>query len=263
MKCLRKVFLTENNEQIVAGMNIDPKAKRDCEAKHRSPNEQAICKRISMAGFSGASMFAVSQNLPLPKFDKPDPSVVSQTYESHPQYQCRLDTYFNGAVCDVSENEDFSATDPKVAACNKSATVDYGFRPQCWFKPTGGGVDPDPTLGGAATTPNVNGQTSVSTNNINNAIPIKLDVSNFNGAKAMAFEVSKPNQQFSNPNGTAPDQANGHLLQIFQSTRGTYNLIPAQHLPGWGTYQIRVIALDASQNAISKNSNSFILNLKR
>ena len=267
-KCLRKVFQKEDNQQIVEQMKIDPTVQRECNQKHSDPNEQAICKRISMAGLSGASMFAVIQNQPMPKFDTPDPAVVGQTYESHPQYQCRLDTYFNGAVCDVSEDIDFSSTDPQIGACNQAANKNYGFRPLCWYKPNGGGnpnptPDPSPAPAGMAQTPNVNGQTSITVNNPNTTIPIQIDVSNILGATGFAFEISKPNQVFSNPNGSVPDQSNGLILEQYQSKKGTYTLLPAKHLPGWGVYQIRVIALDTQTNAVSKNSNSFILNLKR
>lgn len=267
MKCLRKVFLRDDNQQIVSAMTVDPVAAQKCAEKHTEPNELAICKRISMAGFSGASMFAVIQNQNLPKFDSPDPSVVSQTYESHPQFQCRLDTYFNGAVCDVSEDIDLGNSDPKVGACNQSATVNYGFRPLCWYKPSGSNPNPDPnpnpTPAGIAKTPTANGMVSVNSNNPNTMIPLVLDVSNFTGAANLAVEVSKPNKQFANPNGTSPDQPNGLFVQVYKRTQGTYNLLPAQQLPSWGTYQIRVISLDPNQKPVSRNSNSFILNLRK
>ncbi|MBY0518431.1 MAG: hypothetical protein K2P81_16085 [Bacteriovoracaceae bacterium] len=263
-KCMRKVFLRENNEAIVKQMKIDSLVAKKCEEKHPEPNEAAICKRISMAGLSGASMFAVMQNQAMPKFETPDPSIVQVTYESHPAFQCRLDTYFNGAVCDVSANDDFNQNDPKIGACNG----DFGFRPLCWFKPTGGGnpnpnPNPNPTPNGVAPTPTVQGQTTVVTNNPNQIIPIEIDVSGISGATGIAIEVSKPNQQFANPNGTSADRANGLFAQVFQKTRGTYKLAPAKQLPNWGTYQIRVIALDAKTNPVSKNSNVLTLNLRK
>ncbi len=269
MKCLRKVFAQDNNEQIVSDMKVDPTAEKECEERHSVSNDQAICKRIAMAGFASSSMFAVMQNRPLPDFNNPDPSKVSQTFESHPQYQCRLDTYFNGAVCDIAEDVDLGQRDPNEGACNRAEKYSFGLRPLCWFKPNGSGggtdpdPDPDPTPSGVAATPHVNGQTSIRSNNPNSIIKLQIDVSRFAGAAGLAFEVSKPNQQFSNPNGSAPDSQNGLFLEVYQLTRGVYSLNPSRQLPTWGVYQIRVIALDKNRKPVSKNSNSFVLNLQR
>lgn len=258
-KCMRKVFDRDNNAQIVAGMNIDPKVKKDCEERHADVNDQDMCKRISMAGLASASIFV--NNGAYPKFETPDPAVVSQTYESHPKAQCRLDTYFNGSVCDVPAETDFGS-DPKTGACNFSAEKPFGHRPLCWFKPSGGGtVDPNPT--GVAKTPTVNGQVTLTTRNPNQQLQFALDVREFSGVVGLAVEVSKPNKQFSNPNGTSTDQVNGMFAQVFQRTNGIYYLTPSKQLAGWGTYQIRVIALDKDTKPVSKNSNSFILTLQK
>lgn len=269
MKCLRKLFSIDNNEQIISEMKIDPLVESQCNDKHTVSNDQAICKRISMAGLASASMFAVMQNQSLPRFENPDPSTVTSSYESHPQYQCRLDTYFNGAICEISEDEEIGQNDPNEGTCNRLDQYDHGIRPLCWYKPAGGTTgpdpdpDPEPTPAGVAKTPHINGQTSINSNNPSMMIPIQIDVSNIQGAAGFAFEVSKPNAQFSNPNGSAPDQQNGLFLEVYQGTGGVYNLLPSQRLPNWGIYQIRIIALDNNKKPVSKNSNSFILNLRR
>jgi hypothetical protein len=265
IKCLKKVFSKENNEQIVSGMTIPKSVEKECKAKFSSANDQAICKRISMAGFSSASMSAVSQNAPLPKFDTPDPGRVPSNYESHPQYQCRLDTYFNGAVCDISEDIEIGQTDPNVGVCNRADSYDYGLRPLCWFKPQSGNGNPDPTPtpGGVAPTPSVNGQTTVASNNPNTVIPLQIDLRSIQGAAGFGIEVSKPNQQFLNPNGSEPDRQNGLFLEIIRQPSGVYSLNPSRQLPSWGVYQIRIIVLDSSGNAISKNSNPFVLSLRQ
>ncbi len=75
----------------------------------------------------------------------------------------------------------------------------------------------------------------------------------------MAIELSKPNREFTNPNGTAPDRVNGLGTKVFRRVYGIYNFIPQQELPGYGTYQIRVIGLDANQRPVSRFSDSFRL----
>ena len=51
----------------------------------------------------------------------------------HPYAQCRLDTYFNGALCTVSEIIDFDDDEETTGACHKKNGDDRGLRPQCWF----------------------------------------------------------------------------------------------------------------------------------
>lgn len=257
-KCLRKLFRNDNNESIVQNMNIDPLVTQKCEAEFSVANDIAICKRISMAGHSAASMFAVMSNRALPKFDTPDPNVVTTTYESHPAYQCRLDTYFGGANCEVQDTVEIGQSNPNVGTCNRKDGFSEGLRPLCWYKPTnsGGGNDGGNPPSGAAKTPTVGGQTSISVTNPNQPIRIATDVSEFSGVVGIGIEFSRPNRQFSNPNGINPDPSNGLRTEVYKNVKGTYTLIPVKQLPGWGTYQMRVIGLDINKRPVSKFSNS-------
>ncbi len=60
----------------------------------------------------------------------PDQSTVDQTYEDHPQAQCRLDTYLAGEICPARGV--MSNVDPRVHSCWGGVT---GSRPRCWFAP--------------------------------------------------------------------------------------------------------------------------------
>ena len=53
------------------------------------------------------------------KFDTPDQTVVSAT-NHHPAPQCRLDTYFAGAVCDKSYGDVVSNDDPNQGVCTRT-----------------------------------------------------------------------------------------------------------------------------------------------
>lgn len=267
-KCLRKLMASEDNENIVRQMQIDPAADQKCDEQHSVGNDAAICKRISMAGYASSSMFAAIQNGRMPAFDNPDTSKVARTYESHPHYQCRLDTYFQGASCPVDESIDVSQRDPNVGTCNRAANFTEGLRPLCWFKPSGAvtpnpSPNPNPPVGDISKTPLINGQENYQTNNVRNSIPIKLDVGGFSGVEYLAIEISKPNKRFANPNGTSPDRSNGIGVEVHKGSFGTYNLIPIKHLPGYGSYQIRVIGLDSKRQPVSKYSNSLTLTLTR
>jgi hypothetical protein len=263
-KCLRKVFMSDDNESIVNNMKIDSTAKKKCEAQFSVDNDVAICKRIAMAGFSGSSLFAKLGGNRLPKFNKPDSNVVAQTLESHPPYQCRLDTYFQGASCTVKESVEIGQNDANTGTCNRRDSFTEGLRPLCWFKPTGGGGGGDnPPVGDIAPTPTVNGQTSITVTNPNQMLQIYVDVSRFANVAQIAVEFSKPNKRFRNPNSTSPDRRNGLRVEVHPNTVGNYQLIPARHLPNWGQYQMRVIGLDRRKKPVSKFSNSLEINLRQ
>lgn len=134
-KCLRKAFLNDNNPAVVRKLGA-PKTLTDACAKAWSNrDDRAICVRNGMAGVSVAGLFAALRNQPEAKFDTPDPKIVSKTDDSHPAHQCRLDTYFQGALCEVSFNEDVSQKDEVQGTCHGTLGHKSGLRPLCWFKP--------------------------------------------------------------------------------------------------------------------------------
>jgi hypothetical protein len=136
LKCLRKTFLNDNNAEIVSKMNVPSMVSEACaKANKRNADETAVCIRMSMAGKSVADLFSSLSRLPEAKFDTPDRKIVSSTDDNHPKAQCRLDTYFQGSLCDINMNEDVSQTDEVKATCHPSLGHTKGTRPLCWFKP--------------------------------------------------------------------------------------------------------------------------------
>lgn len=115
-------------------------------------NAQAWCIRTALGGHSLATLLAAiggRQAAPAPSFDTPDKKVVTKTYVSHPKAQCRLDTYFSGALCtakwdlNVIPAKGFSGGQDTPNAekeamkysCFTAAGHKVGVRPACWFKP--------------------------------------------------------------------------------------------------------------------------------
>lgn len=138
LKCMRRIIGEDDNVSIVAKMKIDADAKTKCELVYKSENEIAMCERISMAGKSLAMLLGDLGGSSKVSFNTPDKSVVKKTNDAHPKAQCRLDTYFQGTLCDKSFQEDVSATDAKVGTCVKSDGHTLGVRPLCWYKPAKG-----------------------------------------------------------------------------------------------------------------------------
>lgn len=135
LKCLRKAWNNDNNEEIVRAMTVPETLKKKCSEQYLWNVDYAICVRGGMAGLSVAKLFQSlrSSNVE-PKFDTPDTKIVTKTDDAHPATQCRLDTYFQGALCEISMNEDVSATSEVAGTCHASLGYTRGVRPLCWFK---------------------------------------------------------------------------------------------------------------------------------
>jgi len=137
LKCLRRTWINDNNAEIVKTLNA-PKMVTDlCKKTYKSDKvDQALCVRTSMAGKSVSDLFSSLSKLPETKFDTPDSKVVSSTDDNHPKAQCRLDTYYQGSLCDIAFTDDVSQKDEVLATCHPSKGDKIGMRPLCWFKPS-------------------------------------------------------------------------------------------------------------------------------
>lgn len=136
LKCMRRVLEKEDNIAAVAKMEIDAEATAKCQQIYKSESEIALCQRISMAGKSLAMLLGDLGGNSNVKFTTPDTSKVSRTNDNHPAAQCRLDTYFQGTLCDKAISEDVDAKDPIKGTCIKRDGYEFGTRPLCWYKPT-------------------------------------------------------------------------------------------------------------------------------
>ena len=135
LKCLRQLFLNDKNISIVKKLKA-PKVLVDaCEQAWPDKNDKAICIRSGMAGASVAGLFSAIQEKPEGKFETPDTAIVSKTDDSHPAFQCRLDTYFQGALCEKAMSEEVSQEDEVQGTCHGTTGHNLGLRPLCWFKP--------------------------------------------------------------------------------------------------------------------------------
>lgn len=135
LKCLRRTWIGDNNQEIVKSLNVPVKVAEKCEKNFSSADDQAICKRSAMAGLSLARLLGDLRGNSDVDFDTPDTSVVTRTNHNHPAAQCRLDTYYNGSLCGIDFATDVDGTDANIGTCNRAAEMQEGVRPLCWFKP--------------------------------------------------------------------------------------------------------------------------------
>ena len=115
LKCLKKVekelnFPVEHESEF---------ALSEC-------NNDQSCYKTAMAGLSIGKLFADMRKIPHPKFETPDPTIVEEMHHGHSKPQCRVDTYFQAALCD----KDFLGDE----LCLRSDGYEIGVRPLCWFK---------------------------------------------------------------------------------------------------------------------------------
>lgn len=147
--CARKIWSADKVENAKFRTTVGDFEKSKCDATWRSEDEQNLCYRSAAAGYSLASLLSALGRGSAPRFDTPDPKQVPSTFVNHPQGQCRLDTYFTGALCTSNFKETLipgrrhasgqrsveAETIASETSCMTSAGFTEGVRPRCWFKP--------------------------------------------------------------------------------------------------------------------------------
>ncbi len=138
LKCLRRVFTGDEDTS-----KLDHAAVKACRAAHPSEPDRKLCEAGAMAGMSIAFLFKDlrGQATP-PSFSTPDPAVVAKTNDLHPDTQCRLDSYYAGALCSKSADEEQTDGAPMAGACTAGQGFTVGLRPRCWYKPPPGHAGP-------------------------------------------------------------------------------------------------------------------------
>jgi len=158
--CAKLLWGTDKDGNARYRTLVNASAKSKCDKVYSTDATRDLCYRTAAAGYSLADLLHVacteakSEDPSVvcddhtPDFDKADQSRVTSTNENHPLAQCRLDTYFAGALCNVNFNfnvipgKDYwrgenSKGAEKIAArysCTSKGGNSMGYRPHCWFK---------------------------------------------------------------------------------------------------------------------------------
>ena len=137
LKCAHHIFASPGAASFTRIEGDKEQALASCAKVYAKPADQTLCVRSSMAGMSLTSLLRVlrRETGPLPRFDTPDPKAVAKTSDSHPATQCRLDTYFTGALCSRSAADPLDDRNPAIGTCTRSQGYTVGLRPLCWYKP--------------------------------------------------------------------------------------------------------------------------------
>jgi hypothetical protein len=134
LKCLRNYFANQNNESAVKNIQIPAILSNACQSSFANSNEIAVCERSAMAGLTLGKFFKVLMNNAVDvSLSTPDTKKVATTYDAHPASQCRVDTFYQGSLCDKSVKEDTSTTDVNIGTCTERNGDTVGLRPNCWY----------------------------------------------------------------------------------------------------------------------------------
>lgn len=138
LKCFRQFAETVGGNQKFLDVEkdelLDTQMKKRCQQTHPTREAQAICLRTARAGIVMARFISDYRDRDLTELTPhvPDSTLVDKTQDQHPEPQCRLDTYINGALCPQNHWELLDGQALNRAAC---ATTEIGGRPRCWFNP--------------------------------------------------------------------------------------------------------------------------------
>lgn len=137
--CLKKYF-SEFPETVKI---TDGTAKQRCDAEYQSDEKSKnICYRSANASMAMATFLSSMQQTAQPEFDKKNIGVLSTTKQLHPEAQCRLDTYMEGALCDLGDTglsfekkllEEKLTTDFLCSKNIEGEITKSEQRPTCWF----------------------------------------------------------------------------------------------------------------------------------
>lgn len=150
--CAREIWRSDLQENAKHAATVDAHARQACDQVWPDQDMRNLCYRISNAGSNLAHLLAALRNKgETPTFATPDQSQIRKTSMKHPAAQCRMDTYLQGALCNVAFDPnripgkifagtvgaifDFAAEkDAAKSSCHIANKDVMGLRPACWFR---------------------------------------------------------------------------------------------------------------------------------
>lgn len=124
----------------VFGEETDLSDKRVLEICRSQNIDLKTCYKSTLAAESLARTLAHISSQALPVLNARDNSLAKTTLLTHPASQCRLDTFMNGIMCDVSDELDSLATIKESSIATTPLKCKTSFlknnanvRPSCWF----------------------------------------------------------------------------------------------------------------------------------
>ena len=141
--CSRMLWAKDLTENATAAEKVEKAPKESCDKAWAGRADQELCYRITTGAKTLAAVLAHGSMI---GFDTPDPKKVMTTFDGHPAGQCRLDTYFQAALCGskfdftvipgLKTPEGMASPEAEMDAGKYScmaADMTMGKRPACWY----------------------------------------------------------------------------------------------------------------------------------
>jgi len=136
MKCFKRMVDGEDHSIVIQDQELPTILSNACERSFITKDEVLLCLRGGLAGLKLAEfMNSLKENQKPISLDTPDLSVVKKTLKTHPEVQCRLDTYFRANICPLSFDVEINQKNEELGFCTTKNQLEYGSRPRCWYKP--------------------------------------------------------------------------------------------------------------------------------
>lgn len=148
LACARRIWKDDLAGNAATKATAHPTVLRECDAAWTTEADRNLCYRAAMGGKSLAELLGALNGQRV-NFDTPDTREVRTTNAAHPAGQCRMDTYFAGALCTAEwdhavipgknhEDGNNSLGAEAIAAkysCMAASGHSKGLRPRCWYAP--------------------------------------------------------------------------------------------------------------------------------
>lgn len=137
LKCMKEVLRRDSENQEVANklaLVLPEEIQKQCKFQFPDNNDFNICLRLAKASEEHGSVIAdmkgenttVSLTTPAEERD-------TATNLKHPSSQCRVDTKYQGALCNVLTSIPLDNNDETKGTCHFNNFHILGNRPACWF----------------------------------------------------------------------------------------------------------------------------------
>lgn len=119
-KCMAKMFM---HNQIFPELNKFE--VKSC--------QNILCLKMASAALSVGNLFAsLKGEWKRPSLNQRSQTNVHSTYYSHPNPQCRVDTFIAGSLCSNLVEKEFDDLNYKIGSCLEEQDP-KAARPRCWF----------------------------------------------------------------------------------------------------------------------------------
>ena len=136
LKNFRFMYDSFDNRGLLNNITIPEIVVQKCSEVYNTDKDIALCERSSLAGQTVSNILSqLSGDDKLPSFETLDTSKVDTTMDGHPAAQCRMQTYFSAALCNVDYKTKLSDFDPIPGACSEENGQSIGVRARCWYAP--------------------------------------------------------------------------------------------------------------------------------